>query len=319
MTWISRREFGIIVGALPIGAVVQATRLAASASLTLGVSTTSFRELPRVEGRDNIDDVIRALGAARAAHVELALANVEPAPPSVAPRVGGTPAYPQLIVLTPEEVAATNARARAALRAWRLEPDAAFLQAVRSKFTTAGITIHACTTSYDASFTDEEIDATFRQVKTLGVGTVSSPLTMAMAVRLAPFAERHQVSVAIHNQVDRNTEEAIATPDLHKALALSRAFALKLDIGNLTASNRDAVAVLDEHRARVSHVILKDRLRNGGKSQPFGEGDTPIPAVLDALRTVSSIPAFVDCDYAGVRSPVDEVATAVAYVTRSAK
>ena len=107
--------------------------------MALGVSTSSFRDLPRVTGRDNVDDVIRALQAVGATHVELALANVEPAPPSTAPFMGGTPAYPRRIVLTPEEIAATNASARAALRTWRSQTAPGVFEAVRGKFAAAGI------------------------------------------------------------------------------------------------------------------------------------------------------------------------------------
>ena len=109
-----------------------------------------------------------------------------------------------------------------------------------------------------------------------------------------PFAERHQVAVAIHNQVDGNPAGAIATPQLEQALALSPAFTLKLDIGNLTASNCDAVAELREHQSRVSHVLVKDRLRNGGASQPFGEGDTPIKGVLDVLEGIRVVDSRAD-------------------------
>jgi hypothetical protein len=47
-----------------------------------------------VEGQDNLDAVIRALQTTSATHIELAFANVEPAPPSVAPFMGGSNAYP---------------------------------------------------------------------------------------------------------------------------------------------------------------------------------------------------------------------------------
>ena len=83
---------------------------------------------------------------------------------------------------------------------------------MRGKLAAAGITVHACALAFDDSLTDEEIDATFRQVKALGVTTISSPLTMAIAARLVPFAERHQIAVAIHNQVDGNAAGEIATP-----------------------------------------------------------------------------------------------------------
>jgi sugar phosphate isomerase/epimerase len=320
MAGISRREFGtVVIAGLPLAAAARPARLDAAGRLTIGVATSSFRELPRVEGRDNVDDVIRALRAVRATDIELALANVEPAPPSVAPFMGGTPAYPRVVVLSTEEIAATNASARAALRTWRLRTDARVFEDARAKFAGAGITVRACAIVYNDSFTDDEIEATFRQVKGLGVRTIASPLTMAMAARLAPFAERHGIAVAIHNQVDGNAERSIATAELRSALRLSPAFRLRLDVGNLTASNADAVAELGEHRARVSHVVVKDRLRNGGRSQPFGEGDTPIRAVVKLVETSgSSLPVLVEYDYVGLRPVTDEVAAALQYVTQAA-
>ena len=297
MRSLSRREFGkiVMVGAPLALGVGRSTPAVAGSRVTLGVSTSSFRDLPRVTGRDNVDDVIRALQAVGATHIELDFANVEPAPPDTGPRMGGTPAYPQLIVLTPGQIAAIKAQARAALRVWRSRTDLDYFAGVGRKLTAAGLTVHACSLTYDDSFTDEEIDTTFRQVKALGASTVSSPMTMATAARLAPVAARHQLTVAIHNQVDGNPAGAIGTGQLSEALALSPAFRLTLDVGNLTASNGDAVAELREREMRVSHVIVKDRLRNGGASQHFGEGDTPIPAVLDLLETSrASIPALVE-------------------------
>jgi hypothetical protein len=315
MAMLSRREFGRALAAgLPLAAAVRPARVPGS-RVVVGVSTSSFRALPRVAGRDNVDDVLHALRAVRATHIELALADVEPAPPSTAPFMGGTPAYPQRVVLTPEQVAATNAAARDALRVWRTQSAAGSSVQVQRKLSAAGLTVHACCLAYDASFSDDEIDATFRQVKALGATTVSSPLTLVTARRLVPFAERHKVSIAIHNQVDGNRAGAIGTPDLKQALALSPLFTLKLDIGNLTASNCDAVGELRTWQSRVSHVLVKDRLRNGGASQPFGEGDTPINAVLDFIRdSASSIPALVEYDYVGLRSPVEEVTACMDYL-----
>lgn len=313
MSAFSRREFGGVIAGAPLAAAMASARLFAS-EVAVGVSTASFRDLARVPGRDNLDDIIRALQAVRATHIELAFANLEPAPPSMAPVMGGSAAYPRRIVMTPEEIAATDSAARAALRAWRIEtPDSVFEQ-MRAKLARARVTVHACALAYNDAFADDEIDRTFRQARALGVTTVSSPLTMAMARRLVPFAHRHKVSVAIHNQADGNPAGAIDTPALKDALALSPAFTLKLDIGNLTASNRDAVAELREYRSRVSHVLVRDRLRNGGASQLFGEGDTPITKVLAALRdTPPAIPALIEYDYVGLRSSVDELKASLAF------
>jgi sugar phosphate isomerase/epimerase len=321
MTALSRREFGTIVMAgAPLAAALGATRLSAAGQVPLGVSTSSFRDFPRVTGADNVDDVIRALKAIGARHIELALSNVEPAPPSTASFVGGSAAYPARIVLTPEQIAATNKFYRADLRTWRGVAGLSFFEEAGAKFAKAGLAIHACSLSYDDSFTDAEIDATFKQITALGANTVSSPMTMATAARLAPFAERYRMSVAIHNHTDGNAAGTIATPQLKDALALSQRFKVKLDIGNLTASNADAVAVLREHQARVSHVLVKDRLRNGGLSRHFGEGDTPIAGVLNLLKTSgATIPAVVEYDYVGLQPAVEEVTASLAYVTNVLK
>ena len=302
-----------MIAGLPLAAAITSVRLSA-AEVPVWVSTSSFRDLPRVPGRDNLDEVIRALKAVGITHTELALANLEPAPPSTAPVMGGSAAYPRRIVMTPEEIAATNSVARAALREWRLKTPAGSFDQARAKLASAGLTVHACSLAYNDSFSDDEIDATFRQARALGVTTVSSPLTLAMARRLVRFAERHQMSVAIHNQMDGGPSGAIDTPALAKALALSPAFSLKLDIGNLTASNCDAVAELRELHSRVSYVVLRDRLRNGGASQPFGEGDTPIRKTLAVMAALpSAIAASIEYDYIGLRSSVDELKSCVAY------
>ena len=317
MSMFSRREFGrTVLAGVPVVAALGSIQLGASAKISVGVSTDSYRDLPRVVGRDNVDDVIRALQAARVTGTEVAFSNFEPAPAPTAPFMAGSAAYPQRVVLTPEQILSMNTGARLALRAWRIQTTAAFFETVRGKLSAAGLAVHAGALAYDDSFTDDEIDATFRHAKMLGVATVSSPMTMAIAKRVIPFAERHRVAVAIHNQVDGNTGAAIATSDLDAALALSSCVTLKFDIGNVTASGRDTVAVLRRYLPRVSHVLVKDRLRNGGASQYFGEGDTPIAGVLNVLKaSPGPIPVFIEYDYVGLRPPADEVAACVAYVS----
>jgi hypothetical protein len=314
MTDVSRRAFGkAILAGVPLAVSFRAY----GAQVRVGVSTFSFRDFPRVTGRDNIDDVVRALKTVGARTIELSLQHIEPAPPSVAPTMGGSAAYPKRIVLTPEQVAATNADARDALRRWRLSAADDVFADARRKFTGAGISLHAAAVAFNESFTDEEIDGVLRQCVALGVTTVSSPLTMASARRLVPFAEKHRVSIAIQNQADGGKDSAIDTARIAEALALSPRFMLKLDIGNLTASNCDAADELRKHRDRVSFVLVRDRLRNSGASQPFGEGDTPIRAVLRLLESAPSIPALIEYDYLGLRGTVDEVRTCLDYVRGS--
>src|SRR5437762_292634 len=142
MTAFSRREFGkIVIAGVPLAAGFASSRVAAAGQVPFGVTTTSFRELARIQGRDNVDDVIRALGAVGATRVDLSLANVEPPPPNTGSFIGGTPAYPARITFTPEQVASMNAYYRAGLREWRLETSLDHFKAAGQKFSAAGMTL----------------------------------------------------------------------------------------------------------------------------------------------------------------------------------
>jgi len=319
MSSYSRREFVKVVAAgAPFAALLDTTRLRA-AGVTLGLTTYSFDKLSRTPGQDNVDDVIRALHAAGIRTIELASVNFEPSPPDLGEFVhGGTPAYPALIKRSPEQLAALRASARRSLRAWRMETPPAFFKEIGAKFAAAGIGVHAVAFDYSDAFTDDEIEVTLRQAEAMGVSVVSSPLTMAVARRLAPMMTRHRLRIAIHNQLDGNATGTIGTAQLAEALALSPSFALKLDIGNLTASNCDAVEELRSHHARVSHVLVQDRLRNGGAPQEFGGGDTPIAAVLAELKRLApTVPALAQYGYSGVDAPVEEVARCMKYMQRA--
>src|SRR5207249_3529332 len=128
----------------------------------------------------------------------------------------------------------------------------------------AGISLFAYRVDYDQQFTDEEIDITFRQAKALGVRTIASLTTLSVARRLAPFAARHDMTIALHNTANTKDPDAIATPQSFRAaLALSNRFRLNLDIGHFTAANGEAVAFIQENHAVISHIQLKDRTRNG--------------------------------------------------------
>ena len=80
----SRRQFAktVLVG-LPAAAF--AARLDSKvAGVHLGTITYSFRDLPRMPGKDNIDDIIRAVTACGIGEIELYNLNLEPAPASAA-------------------------------------------------------------------------------------------------------------------------------------------------------------------------------------------------------------------------------------------
>jgi sugar phosphate isomerase/epimerase len=309
---ISRRDFGkAALAGIPLVA-------ARAADVRVGLSTYSFRDLVRTPGRDNVDDLIKALQQTGVREIELASANTEPAGPNSGPAVPRPPsAYPDPVrTPTPAEVAAAKLAVRNALRSWRLATPPSAHEAFRARFQAAGISLFAYRVDYDASFTDDEIEVTFQQAKALGVARIATLTTMTGARRLAPFAAKHGILVALHNSSNRQDPDAIATPESFRAaLALSKNFQLNLDIGSFTAANFEPVAFLEENRASLSHIQIKDRTRNGGRNEAFGEGDTPIADVLRLVRDKRlAAPVFVEYEYIGLGTPLEEVRRCLSFV-----
>jgi hypothetical protein len=311
---VSRRDFGkLTLAGIPLLAAWSEPK-----GFQIGVDTYSFRDLLRTPGKDNIDDVIQALKLAGVREVELSSANTEPAGPNSGPAVPPPPsAYPPPITApTAEEVAAAKLAVRNSLRQWRLATPTANHAAIRSKFQSAGINLFAYRVDYDEQFTDQEIDVTFNQAKTLDVQVLASICNLKVARRLAPFAEKYGMTVSLHNTAREKDPNAIASPQSFRmALALSKNFRLNLDIGNFTAANYEAVAFIQENHATISHIQIKDRTRNGGANEKLGEGDTPIKDVLNLIKEKGlPIPVFVEYEYLGLGTPQEEVRKCMAYV-----
>jgi sugar phosphate isomerase/epimerase len=97
-------------------------------------------------------------------------------------------------------------------------------------------------------------------------------------------------------------------------------FKVNLDIGHFSAAGFDPVAYLKEHHARVTHLHIKDRKKDNGPNEPFGEGDTPIKPVLALLKeTGYPIPALVEYEYKGSGTPVEEVNKCLDYMKAALK
>jgi sugar phosphate isomerase/epimerase len=306
---LSRRDFA----KLTLASAPFALKAAAAEPFRLGAATESFHELPHVPGRDNVDTIIAALHASGVTEIDLSSVNTEapdpdigmPPPPPPGP-YGGPPGG-----FTPAELAARNRAVRNNLRKWRLATPPAHYAELKSKFQAANIGVYAMSFVHDDDFTDEELDATFAHSKALGVEVISSRASFAMAKRLALFAGKYGIPVAIRN--DRETAGQLA-----EMAAISPQFRVNLDIGNFTAANQESVAFIQEHHDRITHLIVKDRTRNNGDNEKFGAGDTPIRPVLALLREKQfPIRAYVDYEYVGLGTPQEEVRRCLAYLKAS--
>jgi sugar phosphate isomerase/epimerase len=323
----SRRDFGKLAATTAVAAGGLGTIPAFAARIDstvagvhLGTITYSFRDLPRVPGKDNVDDIVAAVTACGIGEIELYSPNIEPAPASAAKPAASGPAYgvartAPRAPATPEQIAARKAE-RENLRKWRIETPAFYYAEIRKKLDTAGISLFAYTLGFNNDFTDDEIDAGFFQAKSLGVDLIASSTNVAMAQRVAPFADKHKVRVAVHGYANVLDPNQFGSPEsFAKALAMSPYMRVNLDIGHFTAANYNAVEYIKQNHAMITHLHVKDRRNKDGVNEPFGDGDTPIREVVRHLRdTKSPIRAFIEYEYPGMGTSVEEVRKCLAYI-----
>jgi len=269
----------------------------------LGTITYSFRDFPRSPGTDNVDAVIQALTECGIGEIELFSPNVEPG------LAGGFSRGSD----------ASRDQARAQLRQWRLSTPMGYFQAIRKKFDAAGINIYAYTMNYRGEFTDDEIDKTFEQAKALGVNLISSSTQVSMTKRLLAFADRHQIYLAFHGHAEYDNPDEFSTPaTFQQALDTSKYAKINLDIGHFTAANENPVSYIEQHHYRISHLHIKDRKKNKGENVEWGKGDTPIRDVLVLLRDKKyPISAFIEYEYKGTGTSVEEVKKCMAYMKQA--
>jgi sugar phosphate isomerase/epimerase len=241
----------------------------------MGLITGSLNPLPETPaGKDVIDTVIEGCLAVGEANIEL----VNMLEPRLIGAVSfGHPPNP----MTPE-----YEKSRAAVREWRLKTPISRFQEIRKKFDDAGLTLFSYVMTFDLDFTDDEIDAVFRQMQALKVSCFcTNQSRVDVAPRLVPFAEKYKIKPAWHPHAMVNDANEVATPEsMERLLAMSKQFVINLDIGHFTAGNNDAVDFVKKHYDRITHIHIKDRKRNGGPNVALGTGDTPIKECLTLIR-----------------------------------
>jgi len=260
----SRRHFTKLAAAVvPLSRLLAAKIDSTIHGVQIGAQTYSFRDLP-------LDGAIDAMKQIGLGQCELYSGHVEPK------GVSG-----------------------ADLKNWRLTTPMSYFEDIHKKFDAAGIRIYAYTLNFNDAYSDEEIDRGFAITKALGANLITTSATLTSAKRVAPFAEKHRVRVALHGHDQTSKPNEFSTPETFaKGLAMSPMFYINLDIGHFTAANFDAVAYIREMHNKILVLHLKDRKKNHGDNVPWGEGETPIKAVLQLLRAEKwKIPCDIEYEY----------------------
>ena len=123
---------------------------------------------------------------------------------------------------------------------------------------------------------------------------------VSLAHQVDLLAQKYKITVGFHGHDDTRDPDEFSTADsFERALkGASPYLGINLDIGHFTAANQDAVSFLRKYHQRMVTLHVKDRKKNHGDNLPFGEGETPITAVLHMLRDNHwKIPANIEYEY----------------------
>lgn len=239
--------------------------------VTIGAQSYSFRD------RD-LDGAIQAMQKIGLGSVELFSGHVEPKLPN-----------------------------REETRKWRETVSLDHFKQVRKKLDDAGIQLWAYNYSFRDDYSDKEVERGFEFAHALGVNKLTASSNISTAKRISPFAEKAKVYVGMHNHSNIKPNE-FATPEnfADAMTGTSKYIGINLDIGHFWAANFDPVDYLEKNANRMVCIHLKDRKKNQGPNMPFGEGDTPIKAVLDLMsRKKYKFPANIEYEYKGADTVVE--------------
>lgn len=282
MALLSRREAGKLLLAGSAGLVVAHKRLSAAKRINsiirgvqLGAQSYSFRDRP-------LDACIEAYRSLGLGECELSQGHVEP-----------------------HELKGED------LRQWRLTSPLSPFREVRKKFHRAGVRLYAYNYSFRKGMTDDEIKRGFEMARALGVKYITASSNVSIAPQVDNYAKQYKIRVGFHghDQTDKPDEFSTAETFASAMNGASRYIGVNLDIGHFTAAGGDAVEYIREHHDRIVTLHIKDRKKNHGPNLPFGEGDTPIVAVLQLLRDQRwKIPANIEYEYEYGKPGMDTIA-----------
>ena len=222
----------------------------------IGVITYSYRSMP---GK-TLDDVLQYVVESGISSVELMGEPVE--------EYAGIP----------------KGKSREAVREWRENVSMDKFKEVKDKFDKEGVKINILKLG-DHSWSDAEIDYVFNACKTLGAKGITLEISENAAKKLAPFAEKHNLYVILHN----HGQPGDPNFSFEKHLEYGPNLMLNLDVGHyFGATGKDPKLLIEKLHDRIVSIHIKDKTGpNASKpntNMPFGEGETGVDEILQFIR-----------------------------------
>ena len=163
---------------------------------------------------------------------------------------------------------------------WRKTVSMDKFREVEKMFRDRGITIHILRMG-DHRWSDEELDYTFNVCKALGAKGICLEISDEAAKRMAPFADKHNLYVLLHN----HGQPGDPNFSFDRALAFGPKLMLNFDIGHyFGATGRNPADLIRRLHNRIFSLHVKDKTGPDANpkdtNRPFGQGQTPIADVL---------------------------------------
>jgi len=197
------------------------------------------------------------------------------------------------------------------VRQWRLSAPTSRIKDFRRMYEDAGVLIEILKVDGLYSMSDDELDFFFQMARDLGARAVSAELPDPIedARKTAAFAGKYQIYMAHHHHAQA------AAAEYEQVFAQAPYNGANIDIGHWTfAQNASPLEFIRQHHERIPHIHVKDRRfgTNGGHNVPFGEGDTQVREILQAIRDNKwNIQATIEFEY-----PVPEGSDRVTEIRR---
>lgn len=190
---------------------------------------------------------------------------------------------------TPEQLAAYKAAADE-LRKWRLSLPMSKAKDLRKKYEEGGVAIEIVKFDGLATLSEDELDYSFTLAKALGARAVSGELSIPAFKHLGQAADRNKMFIGLHGHV------AVTPAIWEQAFSYGKYVGANVDIGHFIAGNNTSpLPFIKQYHERVTHIHVKDRKMHDGPNVPFGQGDTPIKEILQAIRDNKwRIPAIIE-------------------------
>ena len=273
--------------ARPFPALAQSKPNSLINGVRVGAITYSYRSMPD----QSAEATLRYVVDSGISEIEFMGAAVEafagaPQAPAGGGRRGGQP--------TPEQQAVQR-EAADKLKAWRTSVSMDRFKALRQMYNDAGVKIYAWK-RLTPNMSNEELEYMFNVAEALGCSHTTLELTedVAQLKRIGAFAEKKKIYAAYHTHLQGSMTAFDA------AFAASKGNMANVDLGHFVAAGGDPMAFLMKFHDRIASFHLKDRTTpaNGQKNLPWGTGDTPLKALLQAVkRNKWTMPATIEVEY----------------------